>query len=125
MKEPLTPLQIAVYAVNCPNTDECADEVAGAITRLIDDKQKEIDNLKTCMIAAAEEIQAHWQAHCDKDGYGPANLMHRLEKGIPAQYGYTAGAFERLQEENEVLKEQVKTIRLFIKNGPNSGEPPF
>lgn len=61
-------------------------------------KDEEIANLKTVMIAAAEEIQAHWQAHCDAEGYGPANLMHRLEKGIPAQYGYTSGAFMRQKE---------------------------
>jgi hypothetical protein len=35
----------------------------------------------------------HWQAHCDADGYGPANLQRRLEEGIPSEYGYTAGAF--------------------------------
>lgn len=65
--------------------------------------REENDNLKSVMIAAAEEIQAHWQAHCDENGYGPANLMHRLEKGIPAHYAYKAGNFERLREENEEL----------------------
>lgn len=89
-------------------------------------KDEEIANLKTVMIAAAEEIQAHWQAHCDAEGYGPANLMHRLEKGIPAQYGYTAGAFMMQQElvdgqlvrinsltsENERLREALRKIQL-------------
>jgi hypothetical protein len=63
--------------------------------------RQEIDRLKTVMIAAAEEIQAHWEAHCDSDGYGPANLMHRLEKGIPEQYGYTAGAFTKLNNQQQ------------------------
>lgn len=85
-------------------------------------KDEEIANLKTVMIAAAEEIQAHWQAHCDAEGYGPANLMRRLEKGIPSQYGYKAGAFMRQKElvdgqlvridsltkENERLREALK-----------------
>lgn len=91
-------------------------------------KDEEIANLKTVMIAAAEEIQAHWQAHCDAEGYGPANLMHRLEKGIPAQYGYTAGAFMMQQElvdgqlvrinsltsENERLRELIEELRQVV-----------
>jgi hypothetical protein len=70
--------------------------------------EAEIINLKTVMIAAAEEIAAHWKAHCDAEGYGPTNLMHRLEKGIPAQYGYTAGDFERLRAENESLRAAIR-----------------
>jgi hypothetical protein len=68
-------------------------------------------NLKTVMIAAAEEIQEHWQAHCDEEGYGPSNLMHRLEKGIPVQYGYAPGDFERIQAELVKLRkeQQVKS----------------
>lgn len=64
----------------------------------------ENDKLKTVMIAAAEEIQAHWNAHCDAEGYGPANLMRRLEEGIPSQYGYTAGAFAALRAEVAQLR---------------------
>lgn len=73
--------------------------------------KRDNENFKTVMIAAAEEIKAHWQAHCDSEGYGPANLMHRLEKGIPAQYGYTAGAFEKLQSENDKLKEEIEKLK--------------
>lgn len=47
-------------------------------------KDAEIAKLKTVMVAAAEEIQAYWDAHCDADGYGPVNLMRRLEEGIPS-----------------------------------------
>lgn len=74
------------------------------------EKDSEIANLKTVMICAAEEIQAHWQAHCDSEGYGPANLMHRLEKGIPAQYGYTAGEFARQDSRIKELEERVKEM---------------
>ena len=63
--------------------------------------------LKTVMIAAAEEIAAHWDAHCDEEGYGPANLMHRLEKGIASEYAYKAGDFARLQEANKELLEAL------------------
>jgi hypothetical protein len=29
---------------------------------------------------AYHEIGQYWQAHCDKEGYGPVNLMRRLER---------------------------------------------
>ena len=64
---------------------------------LEEDKQKEIENLKSVMVAAAEEISKHWDAHCDEEGYGPVNLLRRLEAGIPADYGYKAGDFYRLR----------------------------
>ena len=63
--------------------------------------------LKTVMIAAAEEIKAHWDAHCDADGYGPLNLMRRLEEGIPSQYGYTAGRFAELERERNALRAEL------------------
>lgn len=62
-----------------------------------DAAQRDNAKLRTVMIAAAEEISSHWDAHCDAEGYGPANLMHRLEEGIPSEYGYTAGAFAALK----------------------------
>ncbi len=61
--------------------------------------EAEVRNLKTVMVAAAEEIHQHWAAHCDAEGYGPQNLMRRLEEGIPSEYGYTAGAFVELRAE--------------------------
>ena len=33
--------------------------------------------------AAAEEIKVHWDAHCGSDGYGPCNLVARLEGKLP------------------------------------------
>lgn len=66
--------------------------------REIAELRAENAKLRTVMVAAAEEIQAHWEAHCDAEGYGPANLMRRLEEGIPSEYGYTAGAFAELRE---------------------------
>lgn len=61
-------------------------------------------NLRTVMIAAAEEIAAHWDAHCDAEGYGPQNLQRRLEEGIPSKYGYTAGAFAALRARCEAAE---------------------
>lgn len=67
-------------------------------------------NLRTVMIAAAEEIHRHWSVHCDADGYGPANLQRRLEDGIPAEYGYTAGAFAELQAKCDALQAKLDAI---------------
>ena len=79
---------------------------AAEITRL----RAEAAELRSVMIAAAEEIQAHWTAHCDAEGYGPANLMRRLEDGIPSQYAYTAGDFERLRAEAEALRKDAARL---------------
>jgi hypothetical protein len=75
-------------------------KAAAELRRLHEENRK----LKTAMVAAAEEISKHWEAHCDSEGYGPANLMHRLEEGIASEYGYTAGAFARLEAENARLR---------------------
>ena len=71
------------------------DELTLEVARL----RKENEGLRSTMIAAAEEIDAHWDAHCDEDGYGPVNLMNRLERGIPAMYAYKAGDFVKLSDQ--------------------------
>ncbi len=38
-----------------------------------------IRKLESMCKAAASEIDEHWEAHCDKDGYGCSSLMSRLE----------------------------------------------
>lgn len=80
--------------------EEARAALESAVRALHDENAK----LKTVMIAAAEEIHKHWSAHCDADGYGPANLMRRLEEGIPSEYGYTAGRFAELQAEVAALR---------------------
>lgn len=88
------------------------------LTEAIKQLQEEIARLQTTMIAAAEEIQEHWKAHCDEDGYGPANLMHRLEKGVSSGYpGYNAGQFTKMEEENRILKSSMKTLLLAWQRG--------
>ena len=83
------------------------DSINKAMAAEVDMLQSEIENLHSVMVAAAEEIHEHWQAHCDEEGYGPANLMHRLEKGIPAQYAYKAGDFERLAKERDAAVARI------------------
>lgn len=72
-------------------------------------------NLKTVMIAAAEELATHWGAHCDADGYGPQNLLHRLEGGIPSEYGYTAGAFTTLTSDFAAARAELAGLVSLIK----------
>lgn len=74
--------------------------------------REEVGRLHSTMIAAAEEIHEHWDAHCDEEGYGPSNLMYRLEKCVDADYpGYTAGAFARLEQEVAALEEENGLLR--------------
>ena len=68
---------------------------------IIDGLRGEVADLHTTMMAAAVEIQEHWAAHCDEEGYGPANLMHRLERGIASQYGYSAETLVRLESQRD------------------------
>lgn len=97
---------------------EVIPDTIARLQKEIFDRDEEIEklkaertNLKTVMIAAAEEIQAHWQAHCDEEGYGPTNLMHRLEKGLASNYsGYSAGAFLNLTEFNKELQSQKEEV---------------
>lgn len=78
------------------------DIVLGDCRVELESQAAQIAALKTVMVAAAEEIAAHWQAHCDAEGYGPQNLLRRLEEGIPSEYGYTAGAFAALTAERDL-----------------------
>lgn len=71
----------------------------------------EIADLHTTMFAASVEIQEHWEAHCDAEGYGPANLMHRLERGIASQYGYDAKTLQRIEAERDQLRAEVERLR--------------
>ena len=86
--------QLSAYG----NSDtSLGDDAADAIAALVAER----DALKTVMVAAAEEIATHWDAHCDAEGYGPQNLLRRLEYGIPSEYGYTAGAVTALVADAE------------------------
>ena len=109
--------------------DEVMAEAADALEQQaaqIAEKDAEIARLKTVMIAAAEEIGAHWDAHCDAEGYGPVNLLRRLEQGIPSEYGYTAGAFARMEAEVDALRadaERMTTALNKIAERQNSDWP--
>ena len=64
------------------------------------------------------EIQEQWEHHCDAEGYGPANLMHRLERGIASKYGYDAKTMVRqdkriedLEAENDQLRKERQAFK--------------
>jgi hypothetical protein len=69
--------------------------------------RNQIENLRSVMVRAAEEIAKHWQAHCDKDNLGPVNLLRRLEEGIPSEYAYKAGDFARLRNRERALLHDI------------------
>jgi hypothetical protein len=52
-----------------------------------DELSTQVTHMASTMKAAAAEIEAHWDAHCDKEGYGPTNLIERL-KGENLKLGY-------------------------------------
>lgn len=87
-------------------TRENRRKAAAELRRLYEENQR----LKTVMIAAAEELAKHWEAHCDAEGYGPVNLLRRLEEGIASEYNYTAGSFARLHEANQELLEALNRM---------------
>jgi len=63
-----------------------------------DKSESLLADYRQTMIAAAEELSAHWQAHCDAEGYGPQNLERRLLAGIKAGYdGYSVGAWSEMK----------------------------
>lgn len=74
--------------------------------------QAENANLRTVMMAGAVEITEHWDAHCDEDGCGPANLVSRLENGFPEQYGYDAKTVVRMEKQIEDLRSRISTEAL-------------
>ena len=66
-------------------------ELAPSLIADIETLTRQRDELLTVMKAAAVEIQEHWDAHCDAEGYGPVNLVHRLEHGLTGG-GYTCSS---------------------------------
>ena len=81
--------------------------------------KEERDKLKTVMMAAAVEIAEHWKDHCDKDGYGPVNLLRRLQKGLTGGgYAYTADDWIRLRTHNLALVGALEKWRDFIAEQP-------
>ncbi|MCH8552929.1 MAG: hypothetical protein LAT62_13400 [Natronospirillum sp.] len=71
---------------------ESVEDLAVRLLDEVDALAQEASRLREVMAEAAREIDQQWDAHCDSDGYGPVNLMHRLENGLAAEYAPIAGA---------------------------------
>lgn len=90
--------------------DDAVDLIRQQAERIAE-LEAERDNLHTTMFAAAVEIHEHWDAHRDAEGYGPANLMHRLERGIASRYSYDAKTLQRVETERDQLRAEVERLR--------------
>ena len=51
--------------------------------KTLNSQQEEIRKLRSMCKAAAAEISETWNAHCNEKGYGPVNLVARLEGTLP------------------------------------------
>jgi len=92
-------LGVAREAQQC----ECSSDDACRFARERDALKEDIEKLHSVMMAAAVEITSHWDAHCDAEGFGPVNLVRRLEKGYPAQYGYDSQTLIRVEAQRDAL----------------------
>jgi regulator of replication initiation timing len=92
---------------------EAQNDMLKEIKRLkaeLAEAKRDITNYLTTAMAAAVEIQEHWDAHCDEEGYGPVNLMRRLENGFPESYGYTAKTVVELTAERDELRAKLAAL---------------
>ena len=74
--------------------------------------------LKSMCAAAAAEIEEQWEAHCDSEGYGPANLMYRLKGQMPPDI-YSAHVTH--EERSKWMK--WRCAEILQENNPISGGP--
>jgi hypothetical protein len=63
--------------------------------------------LRSMCAAAAAEIEDHWEAHCDDEGYGPANLMYRLKGQSPPNIYTHFAANMRCVDALELIEEAI------------------
>ncbi len=90
-------------AYGAGNLFELIEKIHAAVAA----RDADVANFRTVMMAAAVEITAH----CDKEGYGPANLVHRLERGYPEQYGYDAQTVVRMEQRVTALEAGLDQAR--------------
>lgn len=106
-----------------PSATESESVDAARLRDRVVELEEQARKYRTVMVAAAEEIHAHWDAHCDKEGYGPANLMHRLEDGIASEYGYTAGSFAKQADRIAHLEDGLRWLKTFLGRHDPPGLP--
>ena len=100
-------LGVAREAQQC----ECSSDDACRFARERDALKDDIEKLHSVMMAAAVEITSHWDAHCDAEGFGPVNLVRRLENGFPSRYGYDAQTLIRVEAQRDALASSDAALR--------------
>lgn len=114
-EKPETPdfsnLDVEMYGDMADNAS-CQDGAYYVYEKYVKPLRDENERLRTTLVAGAELIKENWSKLCDEEGYGPQNLLLRMDgtlntSGYP---GYRAGEFERLQQEVETLKKQYNDL---------------
>lgn len=101
MSKPVETLRAILEAIPHPGGMEALAELG-----------TEMAELRSVMGAAAVELDAHWAAHCDADGYGPVNLQRRLERGVAVEYSaFTAKGWAAQQARIAELEAHIHTLR--------------
>ena len=81
---------------------------------IFEELEGENERLRTTLVAGAELIKENWSKLCDKEGYGPQNLLLRMDgtlnsSGYPS---YSSGEFERLRKRCEDLEAMLERVLL-------------
>lgn len=52
-----------------------------SLPQILEESHLMLIRYATIMLRAQKEITDYWEVHCDKEGYGPSNLIRHLEFG--------------------------------------------
>lgn len=74
--------------------------------------EAELIALRSMCRAAAQEIDEHWEAHCDEEGFGPCNLVARLSGKIGPDLYPTCASDEAVARFNEIMHNDCSEARL-------------
>jgi chromosome segregation ATPase len=88
--------------------DELNTKIASLESQL-EERDNKIERLKTTLVAGAEFIKENWDKLCDEDGYGPQNLLLRMDGTLNSSgySGYSAGEFDRINKELSEAKKEI------------------
>jgi hypothetical protein len=86
--------------IHCDHVDKrllSCEQSLGTAHETIDSLREENERMKTTLVAGAELIKENWDKLCDEDGYGPQNLLLRMDGTLSTSgySGYSAGNFAK------------------------------
>lgn len=104
--------RIAVLTEEVQELDESETDLALRLRKC----EEENERLKTTLVAGAELIKENWDKLCDEEGYGPQNLLLRMDgtlntSGYP---GYSSGEFEKLRKRCEDMEAENQQLKLKV-----------